>query len=69
MNLKEKYEQLYGEDLNWENFEMFVEKMVRDQQTNIADEYVRRTTLMASGKFMGDPRVAEMIATEPFRLK
>lgn len=66
MNLRESYEQSYGEDLKWENLENFMQKLVRDQQEKIADKYVESTTLN-SGKFVGDRRVVELIATSPLR--
>lgn len=67
MELKESYERMYGEDLNWENLENFIQKLVRDQQEKIASKYVETTT-MVSGKFVGDRRVAEMIATSPLSM-
>jgi len=64
MELKENYEKIYGDDLNWENLESFLKNLVRTQQENIANKYVESTT-MTSGKFVGDRRIAEMIANTP----
>ena len=67
MDIKSSYEEIYGENLDWENLESFVLKVVRDQQTNIADRYVRKTTMQSDGKFVGDMRIADMIATTPLK--